>query len=79
MSSLGKRLVERVPLSTGQTKETRRSDQLNKRLHSDLFKLLFVLPFFQTKHDLQRRKEEMAQAVEATRKRLEAVSTAVLY
>lgn len=39
----------------------------------------FCLFFFQTKQDLQRRKEEMAQAVEATRKRLEAVSTAVLY
>ena len=39
----------------------------------------FCSAFFQTKHDLQRRKEEMAQAVEATRRRLEAVSTAVLY
>lgn len=67
--------------STIQTKETRRWDQLSERLRSDSFKLLFVLTFFsfQTKHDLQRRKEEMAQAVEATRKRLEAVSTPVLY
>jgi len=30
---------------------------------------------FQSKQDFQRRKEEMALAVEATRKRLEAVST----
>ena len=42
-------------------------------LRVDLFAL------FQSKQDFQRRKEEMALAVEATRKRLEAVSKALRF
>lgn len=47
----------------------------NDCFYSYLFIYWLIFHVYKSKQDFQRRKEEMALAVEATRKRLEAVSS----